>query len=140
MLRPYMHMQTFDLLIQTPDHEAYKGPADLVTVSSDTGELQILPEHASLLGTITYSPLRVKSGNTTTEFVLRQGFVFVDREKNSVHVLGMSCEKTEEMNEITAKEYYEFVMSMLDKPEQLNAYQLKHLEGQKLSLERQLKK
>ena len=133
-------MNTFDLLIQTPDHEAYRGPADLVTLSTDTGELQILPGHASLLGTITYTPVRVKSGNVTTDFVLRQGFVFVDQENNSAHVLGLSCEKTDEVNEITAKEYLQFVLSKLDKPEELNAYQLKHLEGQKMSLEKQLGK
>jgi F0F1-type ATP synthase epsilon subunit len=131
---------TFDLLIQTPDREAYKGPAELLTLSSDTGELQILPGHASLLGTITYTPVRVKSGTTTMDFVLRQGFVFVDQIKNSVQVLGLSCEKTDEVNEITAKEYLQFVMSKLDKPEELNAYQLKHLEGQKLALEKQLQK
>ena len=133
-------MNTFELLIQTPDHEAYRGPADLVTLSTDTGELQILPGHASLLGTITYTPVRVKSGNVTTDFVLRQGFVFVDQENNSAHVLGLSCEKTDEVNEITAKEYLQFVLSKLDKPEELNAYQLKHLEGQKMSLEKQLGK
>jgi F0F1-type ATP synthase epsilon subunit len=133
-------MQTFDLLIQTPDHEAYHGPAEVVTLASDSGEMQILPGHASLLGTITYTPLRVKNGATTMDFVLRQGFVFVDQLANTVRVLGLSCVKTDEINEMTAKEYYEFVMSKLDKPEELNAYQLKHLEGQKLSLERQLGK
>ena len=133
-------MNTFELLIQTPDHEAYRGPADTVTLSTDTGELQIMPQHASLLGTITYTKVRVKSGNMTTEFMLRQGFVFVDQEKNSVHVLGLSCEKTDEVNEITAKEYLQFILTKLDKPEELNAYQLKHLEGQKMSLEKQLEK
>jgi F0F1-type ATP synthase epsilon subunit len=133
-------MNTFDLLIQTPDHEAYHGPAEVVTLASDSGEMQILPGHASLLGTITYTPLRVKNGATTMDFVLRQGFVFVDQLANTVRVLGLSCVKTDEINEMTAKEYYEFVMSKLDKPEELNAYQLKHLEGQKLSLERQLGK
>ena len=133
-------MNTFDLLIQTPDHEAYHGPAEVVTLASDSGEMQILPGHASLLGTITYTPLRVKNGATTMDFVLRQGFVFVDQVANTVRVLGLSCEKTDEINEMTAKEYYDFVMSKLDKPEELNAYQLKHLEGQKLSLERQLGK
>jgi len=133
-------MNTFELLIQTPDHESYRGPAEIVTLSSDTGEMQILPGHASMLGTITYTPVRVKNGNMTTEFVLRQGFVFVDQEQNSVHVLGLSCEKTDEINEVTAKEYLHFVLSKLDKPEELNAYQLKHLEGQKMSLEKQLGK
>lgn len=128
----------FDLLIQTPDHEAYRGPADLVTLSTDIGEMQILPDHASLLATITYTPVHVKSGGNQQDFVLRQGFVFVDQEKNTVNVLGLSCEKTDEVNEVTAKEYLQFILSKLDKPEELNAYQLRHLEGQKLSLEKQL--
>jgi F0F1-type ATP synthase epsilon subunit len=134
------HMNTFDLLIQTPDHEAYRGPANLVTLSSDTGEMQILPGHASMLGTITYTPVRVNNGSHQEDFVLRQGFVFVDQENKSVQVLGLSCEKTDEINEVTAKEYYDFIISKLDKPEELNAYQLKHLEGQKMSLEKQFGK
>ncbi|MEI7512211.1 MAG: F0F1 ATP synthase subunit epsilon [Candidatus Uhrbacteria bacterium] len=133
-------MNTFELLIQTPDREAYRGPADFVTLSSDVGEMQILPGHASMLGTITYSPVRVKHDKTTLDFVLRQGFVFVDQEANTVNVLGLSCEKTDEVNEITAKEYLQFVLSKLGKPEELNAFQLKHLEGQKMSLEKQLGK
>ncbi len=133
-------MPTFDLLIQTPDRECYRGPAELLTVSTDTGEMQVLPGHASLLATITFSPVRLKNGAHQEEFVLRQGFVFVDQEKNSVQVLGLSCEKTEEVNEVTAKEYLQFVLSKLDKPAELNEYQLRHLEGQKLSLEKQLEK
>jgi F0F1-type ATP synthase epsilon subunit len=129
--------KSFDLLIQTPDHEAYHGPADLVTLSSDIGEMQILPDHASLLATITYTPVRIKNGGMTVDFILRQGFVFVDQTRNTVRVLGLSCEKTDEVNEVTAREYLEFVMSKLDKPEELNEYQLRHLEGQKLALKKQ---
>ncbi|MCR4256722.1 MAG: F0F1 ATP synthase subunit epsilon, partial [Candidatus Uhrbacteria bacterium] len=128
---------SFNLLIQTPDHEAYHGPADLVTLSSDIGEMQILPGHASLLATITYTPIQLRNGGMTMDFILRQGFVFVDQQRNTVRVLGLACEKTEEVNEVTAKEYLAFVLSTLDKPEELNAYQLRHLEGQKLALEKQ---
>jgi hypothetical protein len=55
-----------------------------------------------------------------------------------VRVLGLTIEKTEELNEVSAKEYLEFVLSKLDKPDELNKYQLTFLEGQKLALEKQM--
>ncbi|MEK7473857.1 MAG: F0F1 ATP synthase subunit epsilon [Patescibacteria group bacterium] len=131
-------MSSFHLLIQTPDREIYKGPADLLTLFTDTGEMQVLPEHVSMLGSITYSAVRVQNEANHQDFVLRQGFLFVEQETNDVRVLGMTIEKTEELDLISAKEYLEFILSKLDKPDELNKYQLTFLEGQKMALEKQL--
>lgn len=129
---------SFKLLIQTPEREIYKGDADVLTLSNDTGEMQVFPGHASMLGSITYSAVKVDSAKHEEAFVLRQGFVFVDQDKNEVKVLGLSCEKTSELDLVSAKEYLAFVLAKLDKPEELNEYQLTFLEGQKLAVERQL--
>jgi F-type H+-transporting ATPase subunit epsilon len=131
-------MSSFNLLIQTPDREIYKGPADILTLSTDTGEMQVLPGHVSMLGSITFSAVRVQNGSNLQDFVLRQGFLFIEQETNDVRVLGLTIEKTEELNEVSAKEYLEFVLSKLDKPDELNKYQLTFLEGQKLALEKQM--
>ncbi|MCK9361010.1 F0F1 ATP synthase subunit epsilon [Patescibacteria group bacterium] len=129
---------SFHLLIQTPEREAYKGDADILTLSNDTGEMQVFPGHASMLGSITYSAVKVDHAQHEEAFVLRQGFVFVDQEKNEVKVLGLSCEKTADLDMVSAKEYLDFILSKLDKPDELNEYQLKFLEGQKLAVEKQL--
>ncbi len=131
-------MSAFNLLIQTPDREIYQGPADLLTLSTDTGEMQVLPGHVSMLGSITYSAVRLQNKDHHEDYVLRQGFLFVEQETNDVRVLGMTIQKTEELDEVSAKEYLEFILAKLDKPEELNKYQLTFLEGQKIALEKQL--
>lgn len=133
-------MTSFNLLIQTPDREMYNGPAEVLTLSTDTGEMQVLPGHMSMLGSITYSAVRAQRGANHQDFVLRQGFLLVDQETSDVRVLGMSVEKTEELDVVSAKEYLAFILSKLDKPDELNKYQLTFLEGQKIALEKQFEK
>jgi len=47
---------TFTLLIITPEKEIFNGEAEKISFTTDGGDLQIMPDHASITATISFSP------------------------------------------------------------------------------------
>lgn len=72
--------------IITPQNEVFKGEADEVIVPTITGELGILPNHASLLTQILPGELIVKTGEKSHSFAIMGGYLEV--ANNQVNVLG----------------------------------------------------
>lgn len=72
--------------IITPQSEVFKGEADEVVVPTVTGELGILPNHASLLTQILPGELVVKTGGKSQSFAIMGGYLEVNN--NQVNVLG----------------------------------------------------
>lgn len=121
--------------INTPLGTVYKSEIDQVTLSTETGEMQILPGHASLLGSLRFTPVTISNGEHEDRFLLRQGFVLIDNQKDEVKIFALAADKTESVDHKTLAEYLEFVLSKLENPEELNHYQVHFLNQQKASLE-----
>lgn len=122
------------LIIRTPDKDHFDGQADAVRLQTELGEMEILPGHASLQGTIVFSPLRVRNGNEEEDFVVQRGFAMVDSEKDTITVLVYGCEKRAELSYKTAQEYLAFIVQSLEKRESFNQYQIDYLEGERIAM------
>ncbi|AOZ93209.1 F0F1 ATP synthase subunit epsilon [Paenibacillus crassostreae] len=98
-------MSTFLLEIITPDHLAYSGEVDGLTVRGIEGELGILPGHIPFITPLQVAPINIKIGKEYTSIAVSGGFVEVRKDK--VVVLAESAELETEIDverAIAAKE------------------------------------
>lgn len=124
------------LVIHSPEKELFSGDVDSIRIETELGEMEILPDHVSMIGSLLFSPIRVKQGEHDWLFYVRQGIVTVVREKEQVTIIGLSCDKDTEVDHKTIKEYMDFILDKLEKDEDLSDVQIKFLQEQKASLER----
>lgn len=125
-------------ILRSPGEEHYDGPADCITASTDTGELQILPGHAPLVGNILASALMVASGSHETSFFVRQGFLIVTEGGMEVTLMALSCHKTGELTRESLHEYLAFLHGKLERQESLSAFQVRYLKSQLSSVEQMI--
>lgn len=126
------------VVVLTPDAEAFSDEAQSVSLMTESGALQIFPGHASLQGSILFSPLRIEMADRQEDFVVQRGFLFINQEKDEVKIQVYRCEKQEEMSYASIKEYLEFLLQSLSNPEALGAYHLRHLEDERLATQTRL--
>ena len=129
---------SFNLTIESPEELFFRGEADSLLLQTVTGEAEILPGHAALAGSFAFSPLHVRTGDHEEDFIARQGLVFVDPRQNSVRVLAYYCVKKADIDLKTIKEYMEFILKKMESGADLNKYQLRFLEEEKISLQKKL--
>lgn len=132
--------QTFHLLIQTPIETLFEGEVKSLALNTDSGIIEIHPNHAHLIGTLTFSMPRVTivsqdSGTTEYVFSVRNGSVYFDTESNTCRVLALWGLKREEVTHETVAEYLKFVEETLKQGGSLNSFQLAYLGQEKESLE-----
>lgn len=89
-------MSTFLLEIVTPDHLAYSGAVESLTVRGVEGDLGILPGHIPMVTPLQVAPLIVKTGKKTSQIAVNGGFVEIRKDK--VVVLAESAETAEEID------------------------------------------
>lgn len=89
-------MSSFLLEIVTPDHVAYTGEIDGLTVSGIEGQLGILPGHIPFITPLQVAPISIKKGNGYTSIAVSGGFVEVRKDK--VVILAESAELEEEID------------------------------------------
>jgi len=132
-------MDTIKLNIRTPEKEVFTGDVTKVKFSDETGELTILPHHASMTCTIDFSALIFTLADGTEEdFMMKRGIAMVYNKQNRVDIDVLECVKTGEMSPVTAEEYLKFVMDKLEKRQDLSRFQLDYLEEEKLVIEKQI--
>jgi len=89
-------VSTFILEIVTPDHLAYSGEVESLTVRGVEGDLGILPGHIPMVTPLQVAPLVIKTGKKTSQIAVNGGFVEVRKDK--VVVLAESAEAAEEID------------------------------------------
>ncbi len=128
-----------NVLIRTPEGEQFfQERVRSVDVFSQLGAMRLLPGHASLQGTILFSPVRIETETTVEQFAVQQGFVLVDQEKDEVTFLVYRAEKRSELNYETAQQYLEHVMQALKNNESLSEYELKFLTDERLATQERI--
>lgn len=125
--------------VLTPEGEVIATPALSVSLVTELGAIQIFPGHASLQGTISFSPLRIEiDGQSAEDFVLQRGFIYIDQDKDEVTIQAYQCQKHHELSYASIKEYLDILMRSLSNPEALGSYHLRHLEDERLATQKRL--
>lgn len=126
------------VVIRTPEAEIFSHEARCVSLVNELGAMQVFPGHASLQGTILLSPLRIEMADREEDFIIQQGFIMIDQAKDAVTLMVYRCEKQADINLQTAKEYLQVLLKALEGRDSLGAYQLRHLEDEKIATEKRL--
>ncbi len=128
----------FQFSLRTPVTELYNAPVDLVHLATDEGEMEVLPGHASTVGTIQFSKIVVTSLNHTDSFLVRQGILTVDENGTVVRILATDAHKQSDMRLRSLEEYRTFILDRLKEPERLSKYQMRFLSDQQASIEKSI--
>lgn len=129
-------MANLHVTLRTPTSVLFDGEAQALRLKTDLGRMEVLPDHATLVGTILYSKVYVHHGDTEEKFVIRQGSVSVD-EKNNATVLAYEAHKEAELSVENMNDYLEYIAKQLEEGG-LNDYQVQFLEKRRAALQEEL--
>ncbi len=129
---------TFEFVIFTPEGSVIKSSVESVSLTLEGGDIQCLPNHASLTGSVEFSPVILKMKEGSETYMVRNGIFLFDNKSNRASLLVLSSEKKSEMSLETVKEYHDFIVERLKKGDDLSDFQIKYLEGEKVAVEKQL--
>lgn len=105
-----MHLQ---VEIVSAEEQVYSGPASIVFVAAQMGEMGILPRHAPLLTRVPAGPVRVRREDGTEEqFFVAGGLLEV--QPHQVTVLADVAERTADLDEDAAEQARESAEQTLE--------------------------
>ena len=90
-----------ELVIVTPQGEAYRGPLDSIVLPGTEGEFEVLENHERFLSPLEVGSLEIKAGSESTYAVIASGFA--DVSGSQVAVLVESCEVANDIDEAWAQ-------------------------------------
>ena len=125
---------TLHLTIRTPEAEILDKEVSSLKVNTEGGEIEVYPHHASLTGSILFGKLEVRTDHTEVEYLVRRGILFVSVENNRVQILCYSCKEMKDVEYKTAREYLEFITDKLRSGHDLNEFQIRYLESEKIAM------
>ena len=91
----------FELVIVTPQREAYRGEVDSVVLPGSEGDFGVLRNHERFLSPLRIGVAEIRQGANTVHAALADGFAQVNAE--SVCVLVESCELAFEIDVAMAR-------------------------------------
>ena len=78
---------TFKFILRTPDGELVNKQVDSVYLTTEVGDMMLLPNHASLSATVTYSPVTVRMGSMQEDYLAYRGMLSFSNQKNEALLL-----------------------------------------------------
>lgn len=89
--------------IITPERVVYQDAIDAVTLSTQSGEITILPNHTPLVSVLKPGEMVLKKGNDEVLVAVAGGFVQVE-PGSKVIILADAAERAEDIDELAAEE------------------------------------
>jgi len=123
--------------IISPQKEHFNSEAISVHLKTDLGELDILENHATLVGTMKFSKIYVNHKTSTSIYLLQQGAVSINNE-NSVTIQGLDIHEESELKIENIDQYLRHLADLLADPTKYNKYQIEFLEEQRDALQEAL--
>ncbi len=130
---------TFHLTVRTPEAEILdQENVTSLRLTTEGGEMEIKAQHATTVGTILFSKMIVSTAAGNDEYIVQRGMLFVSQENKTVQVLVYQCKKVEEIEYKSAKEYLDFVEKQIAEGADLNDFQMKYLQNEKIAMVKQV--
>lgn len=101
------------LNIVTPDRTVFEKTVDSVTVTTEQGEITVLPEHIPLLATLKAGEAHVRMGKDEHFFAHSSGFIEVSAG-NNVRILAESAENADELDLATIESARDLAKSIME--------------------------
>ena len=121
------------MTLRTPTRILFDGEAHALRLKNDLGRMEVLPGHATLLGSILHSKVYVRHGDTEEKYIMNQGSMAIDG-KGNVKILADDAHKEQELTVANMREYLEHLVEQMES-EELNEYQVKFLQERRQALQ-----
>lgn len=112
-------MSEINFKIVTPERVIYEDKIQQVSVTTESGEITILPRHIQMVSLIKPGELRIKKEDGMVVMAISGGFVEV-RDKNEVVILADTAERDHEIDVEKAKEAHARAEKMLEEKESMD--------------------
>ena len=126
--------KTLKLILRTPEAELVNREVESVYLTTETGDLMLLPGHSAFSGSITYSPIRLRDGQTQEEYLSYSGVVFFSNTNNECRILVQRADLKDKVDYDGLKAYLKLVQERLEKGQDLSDIHMRYLEGERVAL------
>lgn len=102
---------TFNLRVMAPNRTVWNSEAQEVILSTNSGQIGILPNHAPLLTALDIGVMKIRIDSQWTAMALMGGFAMIDN--NQMTILVNEAEKASDINSEEAKELFQAAQTSL---------------------------
>lgn len=102
---------TFNLRVMAPNRTVWNSEAQEVILSTNSGQIGILPNHAPLLTALDIGIMKIRIDSQWTAMALMGGFAMIDN--NQMTILVNEAEKASDINREQAEEAFQAAQTSL---------------------------
>lgn len=102
---------TFNLRVMAPNRTVWNSEAQEVILSTNSGQIGILPNHAPLLTALDIGIMKIRIDSQWTAMALMGGFAMIDN--NQMTILVNEAEKASDINREQAQEAFQAAQTSL---------------------------
>jgi F-type H+-transporting ATPase subunit epsilon len=102
---------TFNLRVMAPNRTVWNSEAQEVIISTNSGQIGILPNHAPLLTALDIGIMKIRIDSQWTAMALMGGFAMIDN--NQMTILVNEAEKASDINREQAQEAFQIAQTSL---------------------------
>ncbi len=124
----------FKIIIQTPEKELVNKMVESAYLTTEVGDMMLLPGHSAFSASMTYSPIVLKNGDQTEEYLAYSGVIFFSNTQNEAHVLVQRADVKDKVDYDGLKAYLKLVEERLKSGETLSDIHMRFLEGERVAL------
>nr|YP_010933481.1 CF1 epsilon subunit of ATP synthase [Streptosarcina costaricana]WKT08961.1 CF1 epsilon subunit of ATP synthase [Streptosarcina costaricana] len=106
---------SLNLRVMAPNRIVWNSQAQEVILSTNSGQVGILPNHASLLTALDIGVVKIRTASQWTTMALMGGFAMI--EDNQMTILVNEAEKAADIDPREAQEAFDLTRSSLEKAE-----------------------
>ena len=125
---------TLKLILRTPEAELVNKEVESVYLTSETGDLMLLPGHSAFSASITYSPVILRDGQTEESYLSYSGVVFFSNTNNECRILVQRADLKDKVDYDGLKSYLKLVQERIANGQDLSDIHMRFLEGERVAL------
>lgn len=125
---------TLKLILRTPEAQLVNKEVESVYLTTETGDMMILPGHSAFSGSITYSQITLKDGQTQDDYVAYSGVVFFSNTNNTCRILAQRADLKDQIDYDGLKAYLKLVQERIEKGQDLSDLHIRYLEEERVAL------
>jgi len=124
----------FKVILRTPEEELVNKEVESLYLTTEAGDLMLLPEHSSLSATLTYSPVILRDGQTMEEYLCYSGVLFFSNKDNEATILVQRADLKDRVDYDGLKAYLKLVQERIAEGKDLSGIHMRYLEGERVAL------
>lgn len=124
----------FRIILRTPEAELVNCEVESVYLTTETGDMMLLPGHAAFSASITYSPVVIKYDGTEEEYLVYNGLIFFSNNNNELHILVQRADLKERIDYEGLKTYLKLVQDYIENGKDLSEIHMRYLENERVAL------